>query len=70
MISALPIYIVVSRGGQGAISPPHCMNGTRDLDDPQHKVVLLIFKVIESLKIDDGPLTVVMGAKMAPLLWS
>ena len=57
------MYIVVSKGGQGAISPPKSMFGTRGLDDPQHKVVLLIFKVIESLKIGDGPLTVVMGQK-------
>ena len=35
---AMPVYIVVStcRGGQGAISPPKSMNGTRGLDDAQH----------------------------------
>ena len=35
-ISALPIYIVLSRGGQGAISPPKNMNETTGLDEPQH----------------------------------
>ena len=29
------------------------MNDTRGIDDPQHSVVLLIFKVIQSLKIGD-----------------
>ena len=29
----MPVYLVVSRGGQGAISPPKSMNGTRGLDD-------------------------------------
>ena len=52
--------------GQGAISPPKIMNGTRSLGDPQHSVVLLTFKVIESRKIVDGPLTMVMRPKMAP----
>ena len=28
--------IVVSRGGQGAFSPPKSINGTRGLDDSQH----------------------------------
>ena len=39
------------------------MNGTRDLDDPKYYVLLLIFKVIESIKIGDSPLTMVMGLK-------
>ena len=56
-----PYTLLYLRGGQGAISPPKSLNATRGLDDPQHLVVLLIFKVIESLKIGDGPLTMVMG---------
>ena len=43
--------------------------GQGALNDPQHQVVLLIFKVIESLKIGDDPLTMVMGQQMAPSHW-
>ena len=53
----------------------HFMNGSRGHDDPQNEVVLLIFNVKESLKIADGPSSMVIGdggvgAKMTPSLWS
>ena len=68
----MPIYFVVSRGGQGAISPPKRLEGggggagggggliTLNI------VVLLTFKVRESLKIGKGPLTMVMGHHIGP----
>ena len=56
------LYLAGIGGGVGSgegEAPFKIMDEIRGLDDSQTYVVLLIFNVIESLKIINGPLTIV-----------